>query len=448
MRGLDPRIHISQARHAPAKHVDGRTNPTTRAREHGGPKEHPITKVGFEGALISRGIRRDKVGLSEISGISRQRFLPEKRPSARPTFPSSRTQRAWTLRRAPQHPSHAIPPSRHARTCSDSFWVSAHPYGNPTGHGLFARPPHAATLARPPHAMHRTMVRSHASLNGLACQRKSCESSDCADLQGSAHVRQAWPYGAPTLVMRGLDPRISLSRARHALGKHVDARNKCGHDDGRGLVSRSAIEGNEQVGRETGRGGFTRSAPRAGLARPICAKFECARSTKDWPQVSILRDPVEYSLPPVVRDQDLKSQASKDVISFSFYFFGGGGGGGGGLTAVPGLRVTPFCKSVIERGCCDGGGVGSFAMACSAIRISYYAILHTLPYYSNFFSRNSTISTSSADIRIADTPSIDCRLLSINHSPSAMRKCPSSGRLGHSSGQPKRRRCPLKCNTT
>ncbi len=47
------------------------------------------------------GIRRDKVGSSETSGIPRQRCLPESRPSARPTFPSSRTQRAWTLRRAP-----------------------------------------------------------------------------------------------------------------------------------------------------------------------------------------------------------------------------------------------------------------------------------------------------------------------------------------------------------
>ena len=66
MRGLDPRIHISQARHAPAKPVDGRTNPITRAREHGGLKQHLITKVGFGGALISCGIRRDWVGFSGI----------------------------------------------------------------------------------------------------------------------------------------------------------------------------------------------------------------------------------------------------------------------------------------------------------------------------------------------------------------------------------------------
>ena len=65
------------------------------------------------------GILRDKVGSSETSGIPRQRFLPESHPSARPTFPSSRTQRAWTVRRAPRHPSQAMPPSRHARTCPD-----------------------------------------------------------------------------------------------------------------------------------------------------------------------------------------------------------------------------------------------------------------------------------------------------------------------------------------
>ena len=65
------------------------------------------------------GILRDKVGLSETSGIPRQRFLPESCPSARPTCPSSRTQRAWTVRRAPQHPSHAMPHAvmrGHART--------------------------------------------------------------------------------------------------------------------------------------------------------------------------------------------------------------------------------------------------------------------------------------------------------------------------------------------
>ena len=104
------------------------------------------------------GILRDKVGLSEISGIPRQRFLPESRPSARPTFPSSRVQRAWTLRRAPQLPSHAMPPSRHTRTCPASFWVSAHPYGKPTGHDPFARPPHGGILSRPRRAVHRTMV--------------------------------------------------------------------------------------------------------------------------------------------------------------------------------------------------------------------------------------------------------------------------------------------------
>ena len=77
------------------------------------------------------GIRRDKVGSSETSGIPRQRFLPESRPSARPTFPSSRTQRAWIVRRAPQHPSHAMPHPvmrGHARTCPDLIRVSAHPY--------------------------------------------------------------------------------------------------------------------------------------------------------------------------------------------------------------------------------------------------------------------------------------------------------------------------------
>ena len=81
-----------------------------------------------------RGILRDKVGSSEISGIPRQRFLPESRPSARPTFPSSRTRRVWTLRRTPQHPPHAMPPSRDARTCPDvpgldpGIRVSAHPF--------------------------------------------------------------------------------------------------------------------------------------------------------------------------------------------------------------------------------------------------------------------------------------------------------------------------------
>ena len=105
------------------------------------------------------GILRDKVGLSEISGIPRQRFPPEGRPSARLTFPSSCTQRAWALRRASQYSSHAMPPSRHARTCPDSFRVSAHPYDNPTGHGPFARPPHAAILARLPRPVHRTMDR-------------------------------------------------------------------------------------------------------------------------------------------------------------------------------------------------------------------------------------------------------------------------------------------------
>ena len=49
------------------------------------------------------GIRRDRVGSSETSGIPRQRFLPERRPSARPTFPSSRTQRAWTYCVAPRN---------------------------------------------------------------------------------------------------------------------------------------------------------------------------------------------------------------------------------------------------------------------------------------------------------------------------------------------------------
>ena len=56
----------------------------------------------------------------------------------------------------------------------------------------------------------------------------------------------------PHLVMRGPRiksggvPRISLSRARHALGKHVDARipgsspGKCGHDDAREFAGRKS----------------------------------------------------------------------------------------------------------------------------------------------------------------------------------------------------------------
>ena len=108
------------------------------------------------------GILRDKVGLSEISGIPRQRFLPESRPRARPTFPSSRTQRAWTLRRAPQHPSHAMPPSRHARTCPDLIRVSGYPrihMATPpaTAHSLAHRM--AGSCHGPQPAVHRTMVR-------------------------------------------------------------------------------------------------------------------------------------------------------------------------------------------------------------------------------------------------------------------------------------------------
>ena len=131
MRGLDPRIHVR--RH------DGSTwmprtsrGITTRGggqaertpRDESGIRRSPNLMWDSPGLV---GIRWDKVGLSETSGIPRQRFLPESRPSARPTFPSSRTRRAWTVRRAPQHPPHPIPPSRHARTCPDLIRVSGHP---------------------------------------------------------------------------------------------------------------------------------------------------------------------------------------------------------------------------------------------------------------------------------------------------------------------------------
>ncbi len=77
-----------------------------------------------ESGMRQLNFMRDAPGLggtAGMSGIPRQRFPPESRPSARPTFPSSRTQRAWTLCRAPQHPSHAMPHPvmrGHARTRS------------------------------------------------------------------------------------------------------------------------------------------------------------------------------------------------------------------------------------------------------------------------------------------------------------------------------------------
>ena len=148
------------------------------------------------------GIRRDKVGLTEISGIPQHRFLPEERPSARPTFPSSRTQRAWTLRRAPQHPSHAMPPSRHARTCRDLVRVSAHPYGNPIGYDPFARPPHAAILSRPRRTVHRTMVRRMAGGTEMS-RRKPSPSRPYSSPPGRRGRISGAIYALPSATRRG-----------------------------------------------------------------------------------------------------------------------------------------------------------------------------------------------------------------------------------------------------
>ena len=131
MRGLDPRIHVR--RHDGSTWMP-RTSRGMTTRGGGQAERTPRDESGIPRLLKFMrdspglgGILRDKVGSSEISGIPRQCFLPEGRPSARPTFLSSRTQRAWTVRRAPQHPSHAMPPCRHARTCPDLIRVSGYP---------------------------------------------------------------------------------------------------------------------------------------------------------------------------------------------------------------------------------------------------------------------------------------------------------------------------------
>lgn len=130
------------------------------------------------------------------------------------------------------------------------------------------------------------------------------------------------------------------------------------------------------------------------------------------------------------------------------YFFGGGAVSGGfGLTIVAGFfRDTASASNSLFAGGGTtsvsltfltffvGGGIGSFAMAYVLSGCSGY-------------SMNSTISTSLVGIRMA-TPSAGIHLSSSHHSPSAIRKWPSSGWLGHSSGQPKRRRYPFMCNTT
>ena len=230
MRGLDPRIHVR--RHDGSTWMP-RTSRGMTTRGGGQAERTPRQESGIPRLInIMRdspglgGIRRDKVGSSETSGIPQQRLLPESRPSARPTFPSSRTQRAWTLRRAPQHPAHAMPPSRPARTCPDmpgldpGIRVSAHPYGNPTGYDPFARPPHAAILSRPARDRHRTMVRR---------------------VGREQHTRQPtrrWSREAPG---RRPGRRDCAARVRAQPSERSE---------------RPAIEGNEQVGRGTGRGGL------------------------------------------------------------------------------------------------------------------------------------------------------------------------------------------------
>lgn len=112
-----------------------------------------------------------------------------------------------------------------------------------------------------------------------------------------------------------------------------------------------------------------------------------------------------------------------------FQFGGGGGAGGGGglrekvcLGALLSLS-KPFL--IISRSCL-GDGLGSLAMAHSS---------------STYFSlTNSTILTLSTDTTIAEISGISSPIESLSpsgsHWASMILKCPCSGRLGHSLGQP------------
>ena len=83
-------------------------------------------------------------------------------------------------------------------------------------------------------------------------------------------------------------------------------------------------------------------------------------------------------------------------LFYSYFFFGGGAGGGSGLTGgAGGFGVTPCVTPVIVRArfCPPGGGVGSLAVIYSAV-------------FSLISLKNSTISTSEAGIKMAETPGI------------------------------------------
>ena len=156
------------------------------------------------------GIPRDKAGSSEISGIPRNVFC-----SRVAQVPARRSRH-----RAPNERGQCVAPCNIRRTRCPHPVMRGHARtrsGYPRIH--MATPPatahsladHGAILAPAPRFVHRIMVR----------------------VTGSRRARSL-----PYIVMRGLDPRISLTRTHWTLGKHVDGRVKPGHDE-EGVWSRA-----------------------------------------------------------------------------------------------------------------------------------------------------------------------------------------------------------------
>lgn len=118
-------------------------------------------------------------------------------------------------------------------------------------------------------------------------------------------------------------------------------------------------------------------------------------------------------------------------LGWVYFFFAGGGGGGGGLTEFRGLEGLAPAPGVVEF---EGLPMGWLRLL--GARFGSLAMTYSWESSPVFISRNSTISTSSPGTRMTETPVIGICPSSVNHSASAILKCPWSGRLGHSSGHP------------
>ena len=107
--------------------------------------------------------------------------------------------------------------------------------------------------------------------------------------------------------------------------------------------------------------------------------------------------------------------------------------------AVSALRQEPWASAIHH--------VFSLATWKAVVRV-VLPLVYSVCSSTGTAGRNSTVSTSDAETRTADTPSAGCYSSSTSHSASAIEKWPPSGRFGHSSGHPNSRLAPLRCRTT